>query len=338
MFIKDTLSFLSKKIRRDQIREVSKRVATITQKPQLLIVCDMIWCSLKYGSIFTEYENVNFYEKSRKKRTEYFSTFQEFAVHRKLNGSDVRQIFHNKINFLNKFSDFISRDWITEDSSNDEIMRFLAGKTRVVLKGATGDSGKQVRVLDMDETMTPQKLLRIMKENNYNLAEECIFNHRDIAALNESSLNTVRIVSMHLNGVTDFLYAGIRVGAKGAKLDNLSQGGAVANIDINTGKISSEFYHNKSAYHGDISDKKESKVGYQIPFWDELKEFVIKASFVVDDVCLVAWDVCITETGLQFIEGNESFGCEIMQLDNSISGLKPKLQAFINNNGCKIKL
>lgn len=46
---------------------------------------------------------------------------------------------------------------------------------------------------------------------------------------------------------------------------------------------------------------------------------------------IVAWDVAITEDGVDIIEGNESFGSVIMQLyyKSDEMGLKPRLLSML---------
>lgn len=340
MYWNYALIWLRLKWRRKQLFDISKRLSKETKKLRIFIMIDMIYCSLKYGAMYTEYENLNFCKKKAKQRATYFTTFQEFRLAKILNLQDYRTKFHDKITFLQIFGDCVNREWIFTESPIDEIESFISNHKTVVLKGKMGDSGKQVEVYNIPDGMTADELLEYMKANQFDLAEEYIVNHPDVARLNESSLNTVRIATIASENKCDFLFAGIRVGASGSKLDNLSQGGSIARIDLETGKLDSPFYYYRAVYAGNECEKKQDMIGYQLPYWQELLEMVKAASSKIPQIRLVSWDVCITENGPQLVEGNESFGCEIMQLfDNDPNhGLKPRLQKILNEQSIEVNL
>ena len=109
-------------------------------------------------------------------------------------------------------------------------------------------------------------------------------------------------------------------------MDNISQGGKVAKVDVNTGSICTAYYTKRSSQFVNQSDN-GNDIGVKIPFWDEIIKLVKKAATVEPDIKYVAWDVCITAKGPEIIEGNESFGSVIMQLfyNADQDGLKPRL-------------
>lgn len=54
--------------------------------------------------------------------------------------------------------------------------------------------------------------------------------------------------------------------------------------------------------------------GFQIPYWEEIKEMVLKAALVNDKVNLVGWDVAISKNGPLIIEGNRGPGFDLVQI------------------------
>ena len=112
----------------------------------------MIWCSLKYGAMFTEYDDLNFIYRTAKNRATFITTFFNFKLYDKINDKRYRDDFHNKIRFLNKFSCIINREWLDISNSNDEqIASFLAKHKKVVFKSSYGDSGKEVKIVSFSE-------------------------------------------------------------------------------------------------------------------------------------------------------------------------------------------
>lgn len=333
MYIKRTLFHLYKKDKRKALMEISARLSKETKKNRIKIVVDMIWCSLKYGAMFTEYDDLNFIYRTAKNRATFITTFFNFKLYDKINDKRYRDDFHNKIRFLNKFSCIINREWLDISNSNDEqIASFLAKHKKVVFKSSYGDSGKEVKIVSFSENADAEAFKQIASRNSFDMVEECLQNHERLAFFNETSLNTIRIVTVNTQKKADILFAGLRIGAKGSLIDNISQGGAVARIDLDSGKIDSCFYTKRSSKA--TEDIVADAIGYQLPCWQEIKNLALKASGVVDRMGIVAWDICVTPDGPEIIEGNESFGSVIMQLyyDCTQEGLKPKLLEIIQED------
>lgn len=234
----------------------------------------------------------------------------------------------DKILFNKVFGEFVGRGWIDlRYADRDEIDAFLKSNPHLILKPNGGNSGIGIEAYDYDGDT--DKFCSYVKDK-FDLAEERVSNHDDIAVFNKSSLNTVRIVTFGIGDKIKYLYAGLRVGAPGSVMDNISRGGGVSTIDIESGKLVTGFHAKKnSAEDGTLQSEKY--IGYQLPMWEELLEFVKQASKIVPEVKYIAWDVGITSKGLCLIEGNNSFGSVIMQthLSNDEKGLKDTLMGMI---------
>lgn len=333
MYLTNTLYYLYKREKRDTLIVGAKEIHRESGKPTWLIALDMIWSSFAYGAMFTEYRDLGFAYRNMANRKTYITTFFNFRLYDKYNSKNKRIMFHDKILFLRAFDNLIKRRWLDIKSCSDnEIDTFLKSFDSCVLKASYGDSGKEVELYQITDNCNIKSFKIYCAEHKFNLVEECLRNHSDLSVFNSSSLNTIRIVTVKHADKVDFLFAGLRVGAQGSFLDNISQGGAVARINLDTGLIDSNFYGKKSAHY--LSDNlRKSPVGFPIPFWKEIRKLAIQAANVIEDVNIVAWDICVTEKGPEIIEGNESFGSVIMQLYNSPDeiGLKPKLKAILEN-------
>lgn len=331
MYFKDTIYYLYKKHKRVTLMEGARLLAEKTGKSRFHYICDMVWCSLHYGAMFTEYRDLDFAFRTAQNRATFLTTFYNFRLYDKINSKEKRDDFHNKIRFLNRFFSVIHRDWLDlNQASDDDLEAFLRKHQGLVLKASYGDSGKQVQVKTFSEQPTATEFRRYAQDHGFDLVEEKLSNHPTIAVLNETSLNTVRIVTLYKDGQTRFLFSGIRVGRNGALLDNISQGGAVARVDLETGEINTPFYTKPTSYTQEFAHPDDA-VGVALPYWQELKALAAKASAIVPEMGFVAWDICITEHGPEIVEGNESFGSSILQLfsGHNDPGIKPQLLEFL---------
>lgn len=95
--------------------------------------------------------------------------------------------------------------------------------------------------------------------------------------------------------------------------DNFHQGGKGVLVDIETGKLVGNGIDKK------LNESKNSITnikfdGFQIPYWEEIKEMVLEAALVNDKVNMVGWDVAISKNGPLIIEGNRGPGFDLVQV------------------------
>ncbi len=128
------------------------------------------------------------------------------------------------------------------------------------------------------------------------LLQEFLVQHADMAKLNPTSVNTLRILTYRMGMDIKVLYTIIRIGRKDQIIDNMSAGG------IST-KINSDGTLRKYAFANpgdDYIEKTDSGVvleGYKIPFYKETIEVAKKAHYFLPYFNLVGWDFAIAENG-----------------------------------------
>ena len=127
-----------------------------------------------------------------------------------------------------------------------------------------------------------------------------------MAQFNPTSVNTLRIATYRnvTNGNIEVLGAVLRVGSKGAFVDNACSGGSFisVNLDGKLGKYACNEYGLKQKIFNGIDFESEEFV---ISNFDSIKEFVINVSQKLPHMSLFAHDVAIDENGnLKLIEVN----------------------------------
>ena len=95
--------------------------------------------------------------------------------------------------------------------------------------------------------------------------------------------------------------------------DNFHQGGKGVLVDLETGKLVGNGIDKKL----NESEKSITGIkfdGFEIPYWEEIKEMVLEAALVNDKVNLIGWDVAISKNGPVIIEGNRGPGFDLVQV------------------------
>lgn len=282
------------------------------------------------GCTFKEYYNLNFSRRTLKNQKTFITTGSNLKAYKKLNDKSFYHLFINKDEFNEKYSDFISRDWIILSQDKQDIYSFFKRHKAVIIKPKDGDSGRGITIVRDCDKLTTIEIEKIICENKECLAEELLYNHPKLNELNPSSLNTMRIITVGNGEQMEILFAGIRYGAKGCEIDNISKGGKIAPIDLSIGKIFARSHTKKTVT---VDDQSQSDyIGFQIPMWDELKDFLYKVTAVVPQMRYMAWDIAVTERGFAVIEGNHSSGNTVIQahLSQEQSGLRIKLNEIIS--------
>ena len=293
---------------------------------------DIIYSSLAYNISLLEYFQFHFYKLNRNERKKYAGTGYMYEYQLKMNPPNKRHILDNKNLFNKEYKPFLLHNTTsieeikTNPNALNKILSNPSGK--LVLKVSDGKCGAEVEIRKCND-FSPQSLLKHMKEKGYDLVEEFIIQHPDIMKMSPSAVNTIRIFTQ-LDREENVKILGCRFRISvNSKVDNLAAGNLAAPIDELTGIV------NGPGIYGDITkapeafhpETKTKITGFQIPFWKETIELVIKAAKAHPQNRSIGWDVVITSKGPGLIEGNHDW-CKLVWQLPVRKGLKPMLEKF----------
>ena len=130
------------------------------------------------------------------------------------------------------------------------------------------------------------------------------------------SVNTIRVMTVmdkHTGDVKVFR-CNLRVGVGKTEVDNFHEGGCAYQIDIATGRICSFGCQRTGAKRLIIHPGTDiCMLGYQIPLWQEVLDGCRAAHRHLPQCQLIAWDVAVTEKGIELIEGNHDGDYDMME-------------------------
>lgn len=234
--------------------------------------------------------------------TSYRNRFFNDLINRRAEG--LTRYLDNKGIFASHWKDFFNREWMIvksgETIDKDSFFNKF-GSRKIVVKPLKGWGGNHFYIFEADETEKAFDYVKLINKDV--IIEEFLFQTGILHELNESSLNTVRIVTLMMEDKPMVYFAYLRVGKEGAIVDNLCAGGDEFSVDVDTGLVMGGTNHTgeevKKFHNG------QSIQGFTIPRWDDAKEFCICAhSHAPKGLNLIGWDVCISDDYLCMIEGN----------------------------------
>ena len=231
--------------------------------------------------------------------------------------------FHNSKNRFtykgNVFEIGTKNDFISflEKVFNEEKIEYI------FCKPIDGIKGENTFVIDKNTHRKISDSLISLVFSKAFIFQELILQHEVLKKINSSSINTLRIVTYkNKNNEVEILSGFIRVGIKGAIVDNASAGGIVVPFNKKTGRMCAEglqlidngggiFYKHPDT--GIIFDN------LQIPYYIQVKKLVAKASSLFKFPFL-GWDVALTPNGPIIVEANHDL--HLLISDRMEKGLK----------------
>lgn len=219
---------------------------------------------------------------------------------------------------------------------------------KVFVKPLRGAEGRRVRAITRTSTgfrMDGQDVtvaeIRgwIEEQKRPMLFERGVVQHADQAALNPEATNTIRVLTVPdvTKSKQPFIAIAVqRIGTElSAHVDNWTQGGLSAKIDVETGRLSRA---------GQLPDDRAPKwfthhpdngvpiEGAQVPFWEETKQLVMDASSRLKFMEYVGWDIIISPTGPVILEANINSGMNVLQVHGPLLA-DPRVKAYYAKRG-----
>ena len=324
------IKYIFKRLKRMDIKAMFVTVGKVhkrSKKSRIVIFFDMIYCSFKYLAGYTDYFLFYFEDLNKKQRSTYVTGGVNTNYIKKLNNPEYYKYFRDKILFNETFKAYLKRDYIDLVTCKYEDFEKFVNKHKVlIVKPVDNTGGFGISKITIDKNTNVKKLYDELIENKTTLVEECVKQHKDMNKMCSASVNTLRLVTVNINGDVHIMLRAIRIGNGINPVDNFHSGGLFSYFDEN-GVI-----NNIAADREGIIYKKHPVsgvdiVGFKIPYYKEAIELVKKAAMVVPEIGYVGFDVAIGEDGPLIIEGNEFPGYDIYQskvhLSESKEGLKP---------------
>ena len=190
-----------------------------------------------HGVSAQEYECLGFHRLNHRAKKEYVTMRRNRWLDRHFNNAESDKILWDKGLFNRHFAEFIHHKFVSVNSrtSDNQLKEFYNSlkEKQYIVKPNDSFYGKGVYVASsLDD------LLQLRTYGKDYIVEELVKNDPDLAVLNESSLNTFRVVTcIDREGFAHVLRILLRTGCKGAVIDNMLGGGTCYHVDIESGII-----------------------------------------------------------------------------------------------------
>ena len=273
-----------------------------------------------------------FEELNAKQRKTYITRTINNDYIKHMNNPAYYHLFKNKPDFLKTFHEYIKRDYVyLKECSYEEYLDFVGKHPIFMAKPVDGMCGKGIEVIDSKDKDL-KALYDGFMSSGQQLLEERIAQNKEMSKMYPEAINTIRIVTCRKGEDVHILFRALRIGNEGRHVDNFNSGGMFTVIDED-GVIRKPAI-DKDGNEFDVHPYTGCNIiGFKIPMYEQIIEQAKKMAFVVPEVPLVGWDFCVSEKGIDVVEGNEYPGYDIYQskqhLEKDRIGLKKKFDDVI---------
>lgn len=308
-----------------------------TKKSKIVIFFDMVNCMIRYGAGYYDYNIFAFYDMNHKQRKTYITRLKNKKLIMYCNDQNYSHIFNNKNEFNKIYKKYLNRDYLDlENVTFEQFQKFMENKEIIFAKPNVGESGKGIEKLSKKDFKDLKEMFDYItnKDKNFGIIEELIVQHEALNKLYPLAINSLRIVTIVVDGVAHVVYVVSKSGNKGKFVDNMENDGLCCPVDTEKGEICNVAHTSKLITYDTHPYTKVKLIGYKIPYIKEAMELVKKAALEVPQVKYVGWDVFIGPDGPGIIEGNDYPGYDFWQLPEHTKdkiGLVPYYESLIKD-------
>ena len=189
---------------------------------------------------------------------------------------------------------------------------------------ATGTYVNAVTGEHLDEGGLIHSLCRKSRSGRL-VVQRRIFNHSSmIGSMTSGGLATVRLVTCKRpSGRIVLLPPVLRMPIGNGVVDNFSQGGLAAPVDLTSGEICGAALreHRKTgvAFHTVHPDTGSTLEGLRLPFWKSAVNLALRAHLTFPNMLSVGWDIAILQRGPVVLEGNSTWDVGVTVLPHGLT-------------------
>lgn len=267
---------------------------------------DIFFHFYAYGFPPDEYFSFRLAEKTRSEKEAYISDLERAVFCHKVNDIIDLDIFYDKYRTYQVFGKYFKREVICIESQKDypAFKAFVKKHKSFVKKPFRLSRGQGIGLVKIDESNTPEKVFQELLKGGKTVLEELVVQTEEMARLNPSSVNTIRIPTFLTDQGVVVGPCRCRCGHAGSFVDNAGAGGILVGVDNKTGKLFTDGWDEYCRSYSEHPDNGLKFIGYQVPDWDQLTALVKKMAAELPSVRYISWDMAHTANGWVVIEAN----------------------------------
>ena len=268
---------------------------------------DILFCCFAYGFDPDEYFAYRFVDRNKYDRQLFISESESKSYVYRMNDSAAIDIYNDKGQTYEKFHKFYGRKALIIDNFRqfDSFIAFISQRRYIVKKIVTESLGNSIELIDLCQwrNMERELFTYFLKQGKV-ILEDLVHQSAKMATFNNTSVNTIRIITFFTRNGVVAPYCFVKTGRNGSFVDNGGAGGILAGVDIKNGMINTDGFDETGKNYAVHPDTQTTFKGFEIPDFTKAIELAKRLSSMTPKVKYIGWDFAHTDNGWVIIEGN----------------------------------
>ena len=210
----------------------------------------------------------------------------------------------------------------------DWLRRELARRGRLVIKPTrSGGGGRNVRIVEdagdgyrtNGADASWGEIAGTVRRLDDDLVTEFVEQAAYARAIYPRTTNTIRVLTLAGRGSEPLIAAAVHRFGRDASgpVDNWSRGGLSARVDVETGVLGAGVSYPSTSglvWHAQHPDTGSPIAGTSVPGWPTVRSEILALARRASFLPYVGWDVVVTDSGFQVLEGNKYSDVNLLQV------------------------
>ena len=133
-------------------------IAEETGKNKVFLFFDIIWCGMRHGAGYSDYNLFEMYNLNEAQRKTYLTRRRNNDLIKKYNKPEAFDVLENKEKFNEEFNEYLHRSWIRVREDNfDDVKKWINKYKRFLAKPIYGGCGHGIEKLEPEDLKEDRK-------------------------------------------------------------------------------------------------------------------------------------------------------------------------------------
>lgn len=201
-----------------------------------------------------------------------------------------------------------------------------------IIKVETAKNNEEISFVKHNRKISEEDFYQFLSWGFW-VVQDKMLSHWKIRQLNESALNTLRIVTIKEGIEYRYLTGFLSIATGNSSSDRWADGAIYIGLDLQRRTLMKNGYISTSSGKiKEVHKYPDSGIVFQdfeIPYLDEAIDICCKAHHIISHCLLIGWDLVITDEGPLILEANETPGLMACQLVSG--GFRKKIEEAAQN-------
>ena len=255
------------------IKEIHKKTGYLS----FVILLDILWCYIRYGSTYKEYNYYEFYKLDSSLKATYVTKKKIKKINKKLVDNAISNVITDKKIFLLRFKKYINKSIINlNDFSYKEFENYVYSSKSIIARSINTSFIKSYKEFNTSDYRSPAYLEKELKEKKLLILENKININSELKKISDIVLiNMVSVYNTRCNIITSSI-----------KYKDNNNKIITGYVDIKKGIIIGRLKDENNQNCGSLD-------GFKIPCYEKILKLCEELSHELEEIKQVEWSFIV---------------------------------------------